>query len=86
MAYSEDAFTNTVTCFMQDLFTLHGPAEHSERVQGNRGQCGVKVHRHGEDHLEEYWVLLADLLRAIHDRQTAKELHQPYNNNNNNNM
>ncbi len=80
MVYCADAFPNTATCFLQDLFSLHCAAEHSESIQRNRSQCGVKVHRLGEDHLEEHWVLLTDLLRTVHDRQTAKELQQSYHN------
>lgn len=61
---------------MQDLFTLHSFAQFSERIHGDWGQCGVEVHCHGEDHLEEYRVLLAHLLRAVHDHKISKELHQ----------
>lgn len=65
------------TCFLQDLFPLHGGAQDPQCVQSHSSHNRVWVAGHLKHLVLESWVGLTHMLGTVHDGQVPKELHQP---------
>lgn len=66
------------TRLLKDLLPFHGGSEQSQSVQSDAVHDRVRVESHLKDFVLEGRVGFTNLLRAVHDGQVSKELHQPW--------